>query len=127
MLPPEWFFDRPFFEAIPTLRGSNLDQRSVSLIFEPAGDCCSDVILFVFSQKVALGNAVPFGETGSAAGRGSMLSDEDGVTAHWCLFAVTHWFCWRKPLGNEIGGVLQNDGQSAHLKIGQLCLPEPKS
>jgi hypothetical protein len=50
-----------------------------------------------------------------------MLGDEHRVAAHGSLAAIIVWLSRRKPLGDELAGVLENHLLSLRLTIGEIA------
>ncbi|KFG90801.1 hypothetical protein BV98_001332 [Sphingobium herbicidovorans NBRC 16415] len=56
-----------------------------------------------------------------------MLGDKYRMATHWCLFAVVSRLRWCKTLRNKIGGMGQNDRESASVEICELSSAQPES
>lgn len=68
-------------------------------------------------QRLACGDVVPLVQTGSAAGGGGVLGDENGVASHWGLPAVVSGLRRREPLPDKLAGVVQYRGRSLATQV----------
>lgn len=65
-------------------------------------DNADDVALLPLGQRLALRNIVPLRQAAAAAGRGGVLGDKDGVTAHGGLLTVIDRKRGGKALRHEV-------------------------
>ena len=87
------------------------------MFLQPAADDGDNVVDLLWGQGLAFGDLMPFLQTGSAAGGGGVLGDEDGVIAHGGLFAVVGRLGRGQALGDEVAGMGFDGGHTLGVEV----------
>ena len=84
-------------------------------------------MLLLRRQGVAGLDTMPFAETFPATGTGSVLCNENGVSAHGSLSAVIGGFGGRQAFQDEAAALMFHGSHSLFCDDPQFRIPEPET